>query len=552
MTAQTVAYLKNTLLAPGQVGAVTTTRMQDVPDSFLPWDDSANASGLGAPAIIRGTVSTYNMSGLTVGSGQSTGVRQANATVLQNAINYCCTNSKYLEIVPGMYEINVAGGLTVPATGSGNYGLVMRGSMTGSIINQFYVTSPGTPILTVGDTTNTTISHGVDIRGLCLRYGASVSGLTSAVPLVLGFITVSNVSGMNMEGSAFPPYDAVQMQGQAFSCSFRDYRIWAWQRHGYNFTGNSGGATGNTHDNWYMNPGGGPTATYGTISGNYIFFGTDAGDQTFIRANFEWGATNAVVRTGDSAACHGLAFYSPHMEGIKLTGADPAIFHIATTSLNIETCDIQDVAVLAANFTGSAALISDWQGGWTVATIKNLDFHQSYSSYMDSVFSFLHSYSLDDNATVLRIDGGQTRDFSGTGQTTARLQFDQHIATTAGVTINKWGAYEFGLQGSIIRKAVLTATATYTHYGQYEDATILVPASITSFTITLSNVMGATGTQNVRTGNTVHVRRQSGTASGTLTVKDDAATTLSTNTTSATDLWYQFTGTHYVTFTPVT
>jgi len=516
--------------------------MQDVPDSFPPWDDPANASGLGAPAIIRGTVSTYNLSGLTKGAGQSTGVRQANATALQNAINYCCTNGKFLEVVPGMYEINVAGGLTVPATGSGNYGLVLRGSNTGSVINQFYVTASGAPVLTVGDPTNGTISHGVDIHGLCLRYGASVSGLTLAVPLVLGFMTVSSVNAINIEGSTYPPYDAVQIQGQAFSCSFKDYRIWAWQRHGFAITGNAGGTTGNTYDNWYMNAGGTPPSTYGSMSGNYLFFDDDCTDQTFIRLNCEWGATNAVVRSGDSAACHGLNLINMHIEGIKLIGADPAVFHVATTSMNVECLGIQDIVIVAANFTGTAALMSDWQGGWGVTTFTNIDFHQSYTGEQSTTFSLLHSYSLDNNVSIVRMDAGQIRDFSGTAQTTARIQFDQHLAPTTGVTINKWGSYEFGLMGSSIRHAVLTATATYTHYGQFEDATILVPDAITGFTITLAAVMGATGTQLPRFGNTVHIRRLSGSASGTLTVTNggQAGGNLTAPTTAATSQWYEW------------
>jgi hypothetical protein len=94
-------------------------------------------------------------------------------------------------------------------------------------------------------------------------------------------------------------------------------------------------------------------------------------------------------------------------------------------------------------------------------------------------------------------------------------------------------------------------SAAYTHYGQQIDATLLVPASTSGFTITLSNMMGPAGTQNTTTGTRVHITRLSGTYAGTILVKDDAGTTLTTSAAAALNQDYVFNGTHYVTFTPV-
>ena len=44
--AQTPTYLINTLLASAQAGAITPVRMEDLPASFVPWDDPANVQGL--------------------------------------------------------------------------------------------------------------------------------------------------------------------------------------------------------------------------------------------------------------------------------------------------------------------------------------------------------------------------------------------------------------------------------------------------------------------------------------------------------------------------
>ena len=129
--------------------------------------------------------------------------------------------------------------------------------------------------------------------------------------------------------------------------------------------------------------------------------------------------------------------------------------------------------------------------------------------------------------------------------------FDGHMPTGTFVGAQKFDRYEFGASGSLVKHAVINVLANYTHYGQHVDATLIVPASVTGFTITLAATMGATGNEPVATGNRVYFIRQSGTASGTVLIKDAAGTTLATNTTNA-HLSFRFNGTQYVAITPVT
>lgn len=549
-TPRTQGFLLGSEFQDGQaVGSITPQRMRDFIVSGPQWDA---VSGTATPYLLRGTLDAaayFVANGGVVGAGQTTLQRQTNATVLQNAINYCCTNGKFFELSPGVYEINSSTGLLIPPQGAfGNFNFIARGAQNGTVISQFYATASGAPILTIGDVTNVTEMSGANISGFTLQYGVSVTGLTSAIGLRLGWMVDSEVNDIIMNGFTFPPFDSVHMDGLAFSNNYRNWLIWGFQRHGYYVNGST--TTGCSHDNWYMTAGGNPT--FPAVSGNFIFFNVVASDMWFSRLNCEWTQCNAVIRAGDNAACFGLKIDALHLEGIQLQGVNPAIFHLASTTLQVSSMDLQSCSVLSGNLTsGNYALVFDWQGGNSTILIENYNYVQNAGAgFQTSNFYLLAPYALDDNSTVMTVAGGLVSDPSN--QAVGALLFDQHLAPTANVLINKWNRYEFGLAGSLIRRAVLVVNGTYTHYGQHEDATIDVPVSITAFTITLATTMGATGTQKPRTGSTTHVRRRSGTVSGTLTIAYGGTSTPTVNTTSATDYWYIFDGSLWQTFTPVT
>jgi hypothetical protein len=216
------------------------------------------------------------------------------------------------------------------------------------------------------------------------------------------------------------------------------------------------------------------------------------------------------------------------------------------------------VVIQSANFTGTMSLINDFKDGASAIQINNFTWVNNFTGQVTApilIFEPTGDANGDDQPTIA-INKGFLRDASGTNPFPANFKFDLHMPTTSSQFRgpSKFMNYEYGPGGSVVRGAAINVSATYNHYGQYSGAHIFVPASITSFTITLKATMGASGNQAVPAGQWVHIRRQSGTASGTLTVVDDAGTTLTTNTTSAQDFFYQMSAStgHFVAYTPVT
>lgn len=527
------------------VNGVVTAASASIP-TIVPFDDPNNNSGLGVPAILRGTVSTYNLGGLTIGAGLSTPVRQANATALQSAINYAAVNGKFLEIVPGTYEINSSTGLTIPAQGFNKYTMTLRGDPAGTIIMQYYNGGTGAPVLTIGDVTGTTASVGLDIYGLTLRYGASQAGLTSSTPFVVGNTIWGKIAGMFISDSIFPGYDAMLVSGgNNFSMTWDNLALGGCQR---NMLHIAATGTQSVWRNVYMNNGG--SNVFNPLSGAYLYFDTnDVGH--FDNVNMEWGACQYLVYAANTTT--NLEFDALHFEGIKMSGSFPTMFWLSGAQLKIGLLNIVDVLVQSANLGGTTAQIFvDYSPIPSAVQVDSMIWTNTALGQINTPFSMLvASGAPGDDVPVLTVNSGFLQDQTFTNIFNGRFQFDGHMPAATFAAPTKWSSYKYGASASLVDRANIPVSATYTHYGQHENASILVPASITGFTITLAATMGATGTQAVRTGNTVHVRRQSGSASGTLLVKDDAGTTLTTSTTAAADFWYVFNGTHYVTFTPV-
>lgn len=556
MTIRTISYLNSTLLADGQsAGAITPARMRDLVDTLgtNTSDDLANASALGAPAIIRGTVYGHLASGVTVGAGQTTGVRQATATGLQNAITYAANNNKIFQLNEGVYEINSSTGLVIPANGGTNYeqGFVWRGARDSQIV-QFYNTTPGAPILTIGDITGTNTFQWLDFEGVQLRYGIAQTGFTSAEALVLGSIAWSNLGKILIPAAtSFRPYNGVTVNTGGtrnfFSNTIRDLGVWTVQNTFLNL-GLIG--TGNTYENIYLNNGG--MGSFTAITGKYVDL-QSADEQHFRQLNCEWGSCNTVMDIESSLGCIIEAF---HLEGVVLTGFNPCVLMLANTSIHIDTMNVENLYCRTANITGNCRIVRDYSTLPSNLTITNLNLKTYSTAMIDTALTIIQPDATAGlNHGVFSIDKMTVSDTAGgANQFIGLVNLDSHMPVTSSrfLVPQRFRRYEWGVSGSKLEGAVISVSATYTHYGQQVDATLIVPASITSFTITLSNLMGATGTQSVATGTRVHITRLSGSASGTLTVRDDTPTTLTTNTTAPADLDYIFNGTHYVTFTPVT
>lgn len=553
-TIRTDIYLTGTTFAGGtnsigpQAERDLTVSKVNVLDVF---DDSANALGLGKPAIILGTTYLSKCAGVTVGSGQTLTVRQNNATAVNNALSVASTNNKYLAW-DGIFEINNSAGVTVPAMGTGGPGLKIRGEMQNSALIQFYNSASGAPTLTLGDTsvTGTPLNY-LDIDGLNVRQGGSPIGLTASVNVVLanmGGCTIRNlVLGLPAD-QANSPYNQVvskcAMSGAAvFSCLFENWLIHGTQNDmiQLNLTG-SGNKWGG---NLYMSNG--PSGVYNAMSGSFINWQSND-ESLFDVVNCEWAACRYMFNFPQGT------FNKLHVEGLQMTGASPCLFFTSADAWRIAALQVTNPVIQSANFTGSASLIQDFNG-----SSSNICIDQFYLYYYTvglvtaalRLYGYGGSAAADSHGTVT-INHGVIDDQTFTGALQPLLFFDDHMPVSSFVMPQRWESYSYGVAGSRVSRALIPISATYTHYGQHEDATLLIPAVITSFTATLGAVKGATGTQAVRTGSTVHVRRIGSSPSGTFTLQDDASTTLATNTTTGTVGDYQFTGSHYVSYTPVT
>lgn len=540
-------------------GTITPAYIRDIvaskPNITDLYDDAANASGLSAPAILRGTVYGHKASGVTVGSGQTQTVQTATAAGLQNALNYAAVHGKYFDLEPGVYEIYSATGLTIPAQGFGKYTMCLRGSRSGTVISQFYASSTGAPVLTIGDpSSNGVYSVGLDIQGLTLRYGVSQAGLTSSSCLVIGAATVGVIADIAVcDLSGFPGYNGIVIQstgggGANFSMNYRNISCSTCQQ---DILKIAASGTGNVFSNIYLNNGG--SGVYNALAGHYVNFATGTNEMTFDQLNCEWGAVNQLLNIQDNP---GTQFRCLHIEGIKMTGFAPALLWLSNSNVGIHTLNIIDCLVQTANLTGTPSVASDYNEVSSCVRVDNFTWTMNATGQVTAPMSLYNVSQSNPDADLptMTVNAGWLKDQTGSSQFIGNFSFDYHMPVGASQFLAplRWSGYEYGASGSTVKKAAIKISANYTHYGQHEDAYLIVPVSITSFTITLAATMGATGTLPPKTGSRVRVRRLSGTAAGTLTVKDDAGTTLATNTTAATNLDFYFNGTHYVSFTPVT
>lgn len=524
-------------------------------------DDPANVSGLGAPAIIRGTVYAH-LSGVTVGAGQTLGVRQANATALQAAITYAAVNDKYFEIIPNVYEISNSAGLVVPQ--SSGTGFTWRGSELSSIV-QFYATGSGAPILTIGDNTGVTLIGFLDLKGVALSYGVTVTGLTLANALVVGGLDWSKMDevliGVNNSGSQLhPAYRAVYLPSNGgtnphtfFSNEMSNITVNGFQTYALDINNNS---TGSVWSNIYLGGGAG-SGFYPTVTGVINMSNSGCNEGNFEQVNCEWLSCNNALNFGTNGGLYGTYFRQLHLEGIQMAGASPSLVNSAGNAITLDGLSLTDCRFNSANMTGTGSVISDYAPGQSSTRINKMVITSNSANLvnMPVVLYNPNNGPLSDAGSTFQLDDLKVNDSGGGSWFNGHLSIDPHMPVSSSAFLAPYLAshYEYGSLGSLVKGAHINVSATYTHYGQLENAHIYVPATITSFTIVLAPTMGASGNQVPRIGSWVHIRRQSGSGSGTLTIQSPSGSTLGTpGTTAGVDFYFQFTGAAYAAFTPVT
>ncbi len=544
-TAKTVTALNTEFADAGLPGRLAPADVRNVVASFVPWDDPTNAKSLGIPAIIRKTVSADQVTNVTMGAGQSTGTRQATAVALQAAINSCITNGYFFEIPPGIYEIDTTTPITIINSTFTNQ-FVWRGSPMTRLI-QFNQSGTGVPVLQFGDSVSSVYSYNVDFRGVSAEYGNSQAGKTTSTNVYVGGISSSNISMVRAGAgsNAFPAYNGVLFDGSfnAFSCSFNDWDVNGAQVNMCNFNKLS---TGNVFSNWYVNIGNDATV----ITGAYITMGAGQqfSEQDFNEINCEHGTCNTIVNIQQA---QGVTFRHLHIESVVMTGANPRCVFINGHNVHFDNVMIENVSFLTPAVSGNCSIFDDYAPGRSISRVNNLQFYYFTAGLVNTSVAIHQTDGLPAGVTgTFSIDGFMCQD-NGNGPGTnmlTRLLLDSHMPVASFVPPELFERYSYGIKGSRVEKASINIAAAYTHYGQHEDAT-LVLAATGSYTVNLAATMGATGTQKPRTGNTVTFLRPTYT-SGTVTIQN-AGGALTTNV-STTSVFCQFDGTNWVTFTPVT
>lgn len=520
--------------------------------AVIAFDDPANASGLGAPAILRGTVNGESISGVIVGNGQTLAVRQNNLTRLQAGINYASANNKYFELAPGVYEISGAAGLIIPAVD----GFSWQGTKN-STIKQCL---DNAPVLSVADvSTGTVNTQDIHINGVRLYYLNDQTGQTNSAALKIGLVRNSVFENINI----FAPYSATGPLQKAyrgiyvvstgtnfgfFSNSLRDIFV--------------GGAdqclmdvalvgTGSVFQNIYLTQG--TTGNVATMSGPALRFlgNADQYETVLDQVNVEWVSSNQIIFAQNMRA---TTFLSCHFEGNQITGFDPCLFNLSTSQISLVGCNILDQVCLSG-VTGTASLFRCY--GDNTISGNNLRISWSGSARLTAPVNLLtvNSFSPGDANQSVDLSGISFKDVSGNNL--PNFQFSPNMPLSAFAPPYALSRYQNGTIIDHVEKAViqLPGTANYTHYQTHADATIMVPAALAANrTITLSAAKIASGTGSTllgRNGNTVRVRRMAGTASNSLLVLNGGvgAGTLTTNTTAATDYYYRFDGTNWSVFT---
>jgi hypothetical protein len=251
-------------------------------------------------------------------------------------------------------------------------------------------------------------------------------------------------------------------------------------------------------------------------------------------------------------------FSNIHLETIQLTGANPFVFVGGTNRIILD-----DFGVTGLYFTSSVLNTLTASGTGKVLstyyddalTVRNLQVMlQNPGNLVNLPLILFWPGGMGDQQPSIDATNISIDDFIN-GGLVAHVAIDPNmpLANFAGAT--RVDHYRWGSGVSQATGAVRMISAPYTTYGQDENPTFEIPAAITSFTLTLADVQAASGvgaTLIPPVGNLIHVRRNSGSASGTLTIADAKAGTITTNTQAAQDLYFKFDGVRYRTLSDAT
>lgn len=516
----------------GELVPATTAGNSNV--SSILSDDPTNAWGMGAPAVIRGSIFIPKLSGINLGSSIGTADQTANGTILQTAFTQGVTNGKWFECDDRNIEFYNTSGLVFPW---GHGPIRWRGSK--SVILEQFAVGPG---IVFGYTAGgSNLINNVDIDGMGFRY--SVAQGATATSIAFGFGNMAQGSIKNLysyaSSATFAPYycfydyiGMFQMNTAGFGTQFAQQDIY--------HLANSG--SGNTYVEHYLTDG--QLDNPGTLAGSAINYANGGNCDHWDRVNVEGVKANRVIAIQNG--CRGLKFTCPHLETVSLTGANPVMFFAGTGWVSIRELWADFRCTTADGASGIGSVYQTYSSDNVLLDGVNLLSQSTDTGGVTLPFRLNYSVGeTPDTPPTFEARGVKIFDANG-GGIENYFYFDDNLPFNTNRTVVQSGTYRYGLGVSRTDGVIYNVIGSYTHQGCEANSVLLVPAALAANTvITLAQYLTASGTGSttpVPIGQLVTVRFQGGTNANTATVYDQkTGTTIYTRSSAGVTQSFQFT-----------
>lgn len=502
-----------------------------------------------APYLLRGTVSGRLWPGVTLGEAGPT-ARRTNLLSLQAALDFASAHRKFFELEPGLYELEGATGLVIPASKNG---FEWRGSKE-SMLKQF---SNDCPVLTVGDATNRGIHcQGLHLSGARVFYANDQSGQPRSSALQIGLLrnsiieNVSVLADYSATGPLVKAYRGIHITSASgpfgfFSNSLRDIFVAGAD---YSLMDVALVGTGSVFSNIYLTQG--VTGHPAPISDSplRIVGAADQYETVFEQLNIEWCAANALIK---AQSCRATSFISMHLEGNQLRGSASSAIALASSQIILIGVNLLDLEAHtpAVPAEGAPPAVLRCYGD-NVVHGSNVQVSWSGSDRLNTGLQLVavNESSPADAQQIVSVANLVVRDVSGLNA--KNLSLDANLPAASFPLPSAIENYRFGDVLSQVAGGLIATNTDMTVFGQYERPLIQYPAALGAVrTVTLAKKMkpsGAGSTIPPAVGALAGVRRDSGVADGFgLVVANHDATGLATLLKSGATRWFRFDGANW-------
>jgi hypothetical protein len=539
-----------------------TTRSSLITTEF---QDTTTYGGI-SPSCVRDLVAsmsqgTFNLTAYflnypthpgVIGTGLGQTQDTYNATALQAGINYAIANNLRVVTEPGSYEFYSSTGLQLGNSSTALTYFWWTGNL-GTVFIQTYATAPGAPCVTVGDTTNTTQVFYSYIDGISCQYGAAQTNTwassNTCVWANLEWSVIRNFTcGVN--GGSYPAgyrglylYVSSGASASMFGNHLEKISVFGGQQYLLDI---EEAESSDTWDSLFMNGGQG-SHNYPTVATACINKQITSTEGNWRDWHCEWMTTPSVANFQNWLGGH---LEDGHIEGVRMSGASPAMFTLSNPGIVIESTQLVDDVFNTTYMSGTGCLFFDYMVANT-AQVNNINIQANNASEVNTTVQVhcISGYPNDYGGTFGISQWHVSDSGGGNWLGTSNISIDPHMPAASNPFPYSWKDYIWRPANSIVENANIGPISTTTTIdGQFADPNVFVPATITSFNLTFADLAN---NLPIPAGRTFFVRRQSGSGSGTLTIKDGGGGTVGTpGSTASTSFFGQYSGTAWANATP--